>query len=189
MIGKDGRKRKNKRPSINYLRECFKYSGDDGVLYWRSDRPIKHFATEAGYKIYMARYAGRPCGSSSQTTTSKKRDRGVKGHEVLTLSMNVPWVDYPLRLYVHHIVWALGYGEWPSKALIHIDGNTKNNKLENLSESDRYENKSGTSGVYYCKRKKRWKVAFSVDGVNRSFGSYKTIGEAIRAEAKARTAT
>lgn len=51
---------------------------------------------------------------------------------------------------VHHIIWYLCHGFWPTKELDHIDRNTLNNKIENLREvsrSEQLENR-GFSKIY-----------------------------------------
>lgn len=37
---------------------------------------------------------------------------------------------------VHHIIWALMYGKLPKKTLVHINGNKRDNRLENLVEAN-----------------------------------------------------
>ena len=44
------------------------------------------------------------------------------------LSVNVKGT----RLRVHHIVWYLHHGYWPTHAIAHRDGNRTNNSIENL---------------------------------------------------------
>lgn len=36
---------------------------------------------------------------------------------------------------VHHVVWALVYGKLPKKTLVHINGNKRDNRIDNLIES------------------------------------------------------
>jgi hypothetical protein len=40
----------------------------------------------------------------------------------------------------HRLAWLWHYGEYPLKTLIHIDGDKKNNRIENLKESDKLSN-------------------------------------------------
>ena len=39
------------------------------------------------------------------------------------------------RYQAHNLAWYLTYGVWPRKTLDHIDGDTTNNKLNNLREA------------------------------------------------------
>ena len=68
----------------------------------------------------------------------------------------------------HRLVWALHYGEWlgPGIQIDHIDGNQKNNKIDNLRAVSALQNcrnkklsvvcKSGISGVYWVEKSKKW---------------------------------
>ena len=78
---------------------------------------------------------------------------------------------------VHRLIWALHYDEVPD-LIDHVDRDKLNNKIENLrasSKSDnnvnsglRVDNKSGVTGVSYCKRTKRYEVYYK----NKFYGRY-----------------
>lgn len=36
---------------------------------------------------------------------------------------------------VHHVIWALTHGKFPEATLVHINGNKRDNRLDNLTES------------------------------------------------------
>lgn len=48
-------------------------------------------------------------------------------------------LDYKMYL-AHRIVWLLHHKEWPQNHIDHIDGNPRNNKVENLRDVTRSEN-------------------------------------------------
>lgn len=48
-------------------------------------------------------------------------------------------LDYKMYL-AHRIIWLLHYKEWPKGFIDHIDGNPRNNKLENLRDVSHSEN-------------------------------------------------
>lgn len=77
----------------------------------------------------------------------------------------------------------------------HINGNTLNNKIENLQICDRktnsrkarksVNNKSGVIGVCYCNTYKRWKAAIKVDGKTINLGYFNDIESAKESRRKA----
>lgn len=44
------------------------------------------------------------------------------------------------KIRAHHLVWYFIYGEWPSKAIDHIDGDRSNNQPSNLRLATRAQN-------------------------------------------------
>jgi hypothetical protein len=91
----------------------------------------------------------------------------------------------------HRLAWLYVYGTWPADLLDHIDGDRKNNRIENLREAsnsenlrNRPENKNNTSGhkgVYWNKQHQKWLVKFVVGGVNHYLGLFEDFDEAARA--------
>jgi hypothetical protein len=51
----------------------------------------------------------------------------------------------------HRVIWFLHYGEWPSQEIDHIDGDSTNNRIENLRLSDRTQNMCNR-GAYKCNK-------------------------------------
>jgi hypothetical protein len=90
--------------------------------------------------------------------------------------------------YLHQIIFLYHYGFIP-KYIDHADGDSLNNKIENLREATqsqnvhnsklRRTNKSGYKGVAFYKNK--WKAAIMVMGKNISLGSYEKIEDAVLA--------
>jgi hypothetical protein len=75
--------------------------------------------------------------------------------------------------YVHQVIFLLQHGFIP-ELIDHIDGNTNNNKIENLRASNkslnacnskpRVDNTSGHKGVTWGKVCKKWKARVNVNG-------------------------
>jgi hypothetical protein len=88
------------------------------------------------------------------------------------------------RYLYHHIIYFYHYGYLP-KMIDHIDGNPKNNAIENLREANATENqynrkinKNNTSGyknVYLHKPTNQWKVLIRINGKQKFFGLYNDI--------------
>lgn len=73
---------------------------------------------------------------------------------------------YGISFKAHRLAWACHYREWPSGIIDHIDQNPGNNKISNLRNASFAENSwnfkmhsnntSGSTGVYWIKRRQRW---------------------------------
>ncbi len=84
----------------------------------------------------------------------------------------------------HRLIYLYHHGNLP-KEIDHIDGNSLNNKIENLRAANRSENnfnrriaknnKSGVKGVSWSKGANKWVVHLSVEGKARHFGYYNDI--------------
>jgi hypothetical protein len=82
---------------------------------------------------------------------------------------------------LHRLNFLYHYGYLP-KCVDHKDGNTLNNKIENLREATlsqnsqngkfRTSNTSGYKNVSFEKRHNKWRVLLRVNGINKSFGYY-----------------
>ena len=85
---------------------------------------------------------------------------------------------------LHRLIFLMRYGYLP-KIIDHIDGNTSNNKVENLREATqsqnlcntkiRSDNSSGIKNVCWHKYKKQWYVQVQINGKAKSFGCYQDI--------------
>lgn len=88
----------------------------------------------------------------------------------------------------HRLIWAIMYGNWPINYIDHIDGNKKNNKLENLREASKSQNcqnsrvrkdsTSGSKGVNWHTRKKKWTVRVQANKARKFIGYFDTFEEA-----------
>lgn len=99
----------------------------------------------------------------------------------------------------HRVAWALTTGEWPSKDIDHINGDTQDNRLENLREVDHQENlqnqrraqvsnkSSGLLGVA-ARSNGRWDARIGINGKNLHLGCYDTPEEAHQAYLAAKRA-
>ena len=100
------------------------------------------------------------------------------------------------QMLAHRLAWYYMMGIWPEHEIDHKDGNTINNKWENLRASNRpqqmqnarrrHDNKSGFKGVYEDRRLERpWCANISANGRRIALGRYYTPEEAGEAYAKA----
>lgn len=94
---------------------------------------------------------------------------------------------------IHRFIWAWhGYSLEPNEDIDHIDGNSLNNRIENLRPTSRKQNqenrksankdsKSGEKGVCWNKSVKKWKVYICHNGKDIHLGYYVNKEDAIAA--------
>ena len=100
-------------------------------------------------------------------------------------------------MFAHRLAWLHAYGRWPIGDIDHINGVRNDNRLVNLRECNRSENKqnsnahkdnkSGFMGVSKIKGADRWRSEICVNRKNRHLGSFKSpeLAYAAYLEAKA----
>lgn len=81
----------------------------------------------------------------------------------------------------HRLIFMMHYGYFP-KFIDHIDGNTKNNRIENLRDASlsqngynrklQKNNTSGAKGVSWHKKSNKWQVKIRIDGAAKHIGLY-----------------
>jgi len=91
---------------------------------------------------------------------------------------------------IHKIIWFIHYGDWP-ETIDHIDGNTSNNRIENLRKVSLAQNAmnrkiaknntSGITGVYFCSTWKRWKAEIKFHSKKVNLGSFDSFEDAVNA--------
>ena len=92
-------------------------------------------------------------------------------------------IDYKIYL-LHRIIFAMHHGFMP-KFIDHIDGNPKNNKIENLREATfnqnvqnsklKINNKSGIKGISWNKNRKKWDATIQKDNKKYFLGRFDDI--------------
>lgn len=98
-------------PSQNYLRECFAYDPQNGVLRWRP-RPRRHFRSDRIWKMWSTVNAHRVCGSP-----------GTRGYLHVTLDQR--------SLSVRRIIWKMQTGE-EHPTIVHLDHLNADNRWDRL---------------------------------------------------------
>lgn len=157
--------------SIDYLNEMFQVI--DGVLIWK-ERPESHFKTKRAFSVWNSRFSGKPSGRVNhgywQTRVGNKIYRN------------------------HRIIYAMMRGIIPN-VIDHIDGNTLNNRIENLRNTNvsgnainckvSVLNTSGRKGVYFHKSIGKWTASIRINGKLSHIGTFDNINDAIEARSNA----
>ena len=161
-------------PSADYLRSCFAYDPETGLLIWKP-RPKEHFSVH-GYTMFNSRCAGKQAGWKTPL-----------GYRQVSLDNTV--------YLVHRIIWASYHGEWPVNSIDHINGRKDDNRIVNLrdvtdavnhrNQIRRTNNSSGSTGIVWHKRNKKWQAQLTTGGRNHYLGSYDDINDAIAARQRA----
>jgi hypothetical protein len=108
-------------PSVEYLRECFSYDPESGLLKWKT-RPRNHFSTYKGWAVWNANNAKVRAGNVKPNGYRRVIINGVSYQE-------------------HRIIYKLIFGAEPGTSVDHIDGNPSNNKAKNLRAASHTEQK------------------------------------------------
>jgi hypothetical protein len=174
-------------PPADLLNQMFDVNHETGVMTWR-DRPIDHFTSEHGQKIFNTKYSGRVAGTLSRRKGGRKY-----------LTVNLGKKQKANHFLAHRIVWTIMNGAIPCGMDIdHINGNGIDNRPENLRLASRSENLCNTGrrsrrtmmprGVYYHRQSGLYRAEISVSGKTISLGYYKlkSIAAVVRAKAAIR---
>jgi len=96
---------------------------------------------------------------------------------------------------VHRLIAILHYGDFDG-VVDHIDGNTRNNKIENLRIATREQNSwnakknskntTGVKGVSLIKSNKKYQATICIKGKNKNLGQFVLLQDAKNAVEKAR---
>ena len=91
------------------------------------------------------------------------------------------------KYYLHRIIFMMHHGYMPD-FIDHIDGNRRNNKIENLRQATLSQNQynkkinknntSGIKGVYWNKHKQKWLARCYHDNKCHYVGSYNNLNDA-----------
>lgn len=151
-------------PPIDYLRQRLRYEPDTGKLFWRAH---PHMAAR-----WNSRHAGREAGAVK-----------ASGYRIVCVAN---------RMYrAHRLIWAMQTGRWPEGDVDHEDHQRANNKWANLRETTRKDNcrnakrskrnTSGTTGVCWDARRRRWFAQITPDRRNINLGYFQSKDDAIQA--------
>lgn len=142
--------------------ELLEYEPLTGILRWRERSDV----------AFNRQYAGKIAGSIES-----------KGYRQIVI-FGRPYM-------AHRLAWLIRYGRWPVDQLDHVNGNPDDNRLanlrevsgsENLRNQTRYKsNRSGMTGVSYCRTSNKWRAYINVEGKPKNLGFFVLQSDAITA--------
>lgn len=165
---------KTELPSIELLRKALDYDRDTGRFLWATiDEETCPHMTPGGIRYMSTRFLGRPALAS-------KKGRGYLGGMLAGVHIKA-----------HRAAWAYVYGQWPEANIDHINGDTSDNRIDNLRDVSalhnmrnvkrRVDNQSGYTGVHFIEKRQTWVAQIrGDDGVNHVW-YFKTLPEAVAA--------
>jgi hypothetical protein len=170
---------------VEYLKIVLSYDAESGSLTWK-ERPPSLFSNggktaEHNSRAWNAKYAGKPAFSVPNGN----------GYLCGRISKR--------NFLAHRVVWAMHHGEWPHGELDHINGDRKDNRIDNLRKASRIgnarnvgigsRNTSGYKGVSWNRDRGMWTAHVRVDGKSKYLGLFEDPELAKAAYDKAASAT
>ena len=144
------------------------YNPRTGVITWRKIPEVDGVS-----RRYNTIYSGKVAGSLQKSS----------GYWVIGVGGKT--------LIAHRIAWFLYYGEWPKFTVDHKNLIKIDNKITNLRDFDMGQqarnkpiscsNKSGTTGVHYCKSHGQWVARIHENGIREWLGYFDSKEDAVTA--------
>lgn len=163
-------KRSDITPEI--IRQLIRFDRPSGKYLWNW-RPRDMFNNERTWASWNIAHADK----DAMTATNSY------GYSIITI--------FCTKFMAHRVIWAYHYGEWPINEIDHINGIKRDNRLENLRDVTTSENQknrclaiintSGSMGVGFHKRQKKWRAYIASEGKQYHLGTFKTQLEALEA--------
>lgn len=172
------KQQRKKLPSQQALLDLLSYDKDTGLLTWRERTPEiakRHGLDEKLIDIWNSNNAGKPAHTLLR-----------RGYIGITA--------FGIHYFAHRIIWKMIFDEEPDH-VDHINGNTSDNRLENLRNVDAQgnsrnrklssNNKTGYSGVHWCSDRQKFVARIKINRRNISLGAFSLKEDAIEARRQA----
>lgn len=154
------------------------YDPDTGIFTWKF-RAISDFPDGRAQASWNARLAGKKAGYYRPD-----------GYCIITICNR--------RYLAHRLAWLLMRGHFPQQILDHINGDTSDNRINNLREVSIAQNaqnaalvarnKSGVTGVRWLGRDCRWRASITANCERIHLGEFQQFDEAVKARKSAEKA-
>jgi len=159
-------------PSVDLLRQLFRYESETGKLYWRKRTPEMFAYSKNPLRTanhFNGNFANKEAGSIDN-----------KGYVIVGFCKTY--------IKAHRIIWVIENGKDPENHIDHINGIKSDNRICNLREATNSQNiaagkvgkisHTGITGVYYRKDVGKFTASFRKDKKLKHLGYFETIQEA-----------
>lgn len=159
-------------PLIDAVCKLIDYDPETGALTWKR-RGIEWFSDCKRPDVIMKSWNAKHCGKPALNVDNQGYRQG--------------WFLGRKTLKAHHAAWAIYHGEWPDRAIDHINGVRDDNRIANLrlaSVAQNCANRSYSHAGYHGVQKRKngeWMARIKKGGVSRYLGQFKTEVEAAKA--------
>lgn len=148
---------------IEYLRTCFSYDSDSGILTWlpRADMP----------RPWNRKMGGKAAGTRTKSG----------------LAVRIFFSGKTVRLAVHRVAWCLYYGSWPDCLIDHENNDNCTNNIDNLRQATfstnganvaKIRSKHGRKGVVYNSESDKYVAVIGKNNKTHNLGYFDTPEEA-----------
>ena len=113
--------------------------------------------------------------------TNRRRKAGARSDRLVESGYRLVCIDGK-EYRAHRLAWLYVHGCWPTGEIDHINNIRTDNRIANLREATSIENNrnikirsnntSGYKGVWYSKRRKKWRARITVDWRDIELGFY-----------------
>lgn len=158
------------------LRELLDYDPDTGVLRWR-EREVHWFSRQAICNNWNSKHAGKRAGYTKTAYDTGYQARYIK------LPYNGDFLE-------SRVIWTWMTDEQPPAMIDHKNRVATDNRWENIQASDqdgnmhnmsKYKtNKSGVSGVFWCKQHEKWRACVNHNKKRYHLGRFESLEEAAK---------
>ena len=167
--------------SYEQMASALRYEPESGKLFWL-ERPESMFPT------------GGDGGAARAAASWNTQHAGKEAFSMDAYGYGK--IGFCGRNYgTHRVAWLLYYGSWPKGHIDHINGNTADNRIENLrivTDAENAKNKrlspkntSGINGVNWDKRCGRWRAQIRISRRSKHLGLFDRLEDAVAARAEA----
>lgn len=151
------------------LQSLLRYDADSGKLFWNT-RPRSLFVSDKAHKVWNTQNAGKQAFTASSAAGYKVGRIFGKGY------------------LAHRIIWCMVYGDFVKDTIDHINQDPSDNRLENLREATKSENRANSrsrlssklrlKGVYWSEKDKKYVAEIIVSGKKTRLGYFRSADEA-----------
>jgi hypothetical protein len=151
--------------------KLFDYNPGTGVLCWKKRHPKTRYD-----KMFNTSHAGDQVGSPHSAGYLQFKYNGA-------------------RYFVHRVAWLASKGEWPALDIDHKNQIKTDNRVANLREVSKIENKrncslhssntSGINGVDWQKARGKWRACVMIEGKTKNLGLFCSKSDAAKARSDA----